>query len=359
MNYSKLITFEASNAADIKEYFVNSFFRQKWDKSLESVQCVSEDVYMLRYLPLQSKLDPLVQKVQFSGINCKNGTVYIFQEELVIPKRNLVFFQIRKQISLSAQYEQKRVFQLSNPSKLQPRNQEDSIEEQKDILMTTERDNTINQGTIFQEYLTQALDKLREFENQISLDQWKISVEDKKKGLNIWQRTSENGLKCMKAQGIIEKKADDIVKVIGDDDYRKYFDPVFDFSTVLERVADQTYMVYQKTKRVAIVSARDFMFILHLNKMPNGTIYAIVFSIDADHIRPQQKGIVRGWLQLGGWKLEPLADDPNKTFATYQTEIDMRGSVPQFVMTQANKDIGYQIVKIRKVVDIYLKDKQQ
>ena len=34
----------------------------------------------------------------------------------------------------------------------------------------------------------------------------------------------------------------------------------------------------------------------------------------------------------------------------------MKGSIPGFVMTQANKDIGYQIVKLRKTVEKYLKD---
>jgi hypothetical protein len=67
--------------------------------------------------------------------------------------------------------------------------------------------------------------------------------------------------------------------------------------------------------------------------MEDGSIYALVFSIDRDDLHPPEKGIVRGWLQLGGWKLTPLPDNPNKTIATYQTEIDMKGSIPSFVMT--------------------------
>lgn len=75
--------------------------------------------------------------------------------------------------------------------------------------------------------------------------------------------------------------------------------------------------------------------------MPDGTIYALVFNCNRDELRPPEKGIVRGVLQLGGWKLSPSPESPNKTIATYQTEIDMKGSIPGFVMTQANKDIGY------------------
>lgn len=90
--------------------------------------------------------------------------------------------------------------------------------------------------------------------------------------------------------------------------------------------------------------------------MVDGTIYALVFSIERDEMKPPEKGTVRGWLQLGGWKLQPLNGDPSKTLATYQTEIDMKGSIPGFVMTQANKDIGYQIVKLRKTVEKYIRE---
>lgn len=72
-------------------------------------------------------------------------------------------------------------------------------------------------------------------------------------------------------------------------------------------------------------------------------------------MKPPEKGTVRGWLQIGGWKLQPLANG-SKTLATYHTELDMRGSVPGFVMTQANKDIGYQIVKLRKTVQKYIQE---
>eukprot|EP00347_Sterkiella_histriomuscorum_P015068 403358431 len=206
------------------------------------------------------------------------------------------------------------------------------------------------------QYLRMALAKFDDYERQITLAEWKSLVEDKKEGLNIWQRTNSNGLKCMKAVAVIERSPEQIIKVIGDSKYRNDYDPVYDYSTFLEKVADQTFIVYQKTKKVAVVSSRDFVFCLHINKMPDGTIYALVFSIDRDDMKPPEKGTVRGWLQLGGWKLQPMPDNPNKTLTTYQTEIDMKGSIPGFVMTQANKDIGYQIVKLRKTVEKYLRE---
>jgi len=37
-------------------------------------------------------------------------------------------------------------------------------------------------------------------------------------------------------------------------------------------------------------------------------------------------------------------------------EVDLKGSIPGFVIKTANKDQGYQIVKLRSVVEKYIKD---
>ena len=42
----------------------------------------------------------------------------------------------------------------------------------------------------------------------------------------------------MKAVAIIDRKPDDIINVIGDSSYRNDYDPVYDFSKFLEKVAD-------------------------------------------------------------------------------------------------------------------------
>lgn len=77
----------------------------------------------------------------------------------------------------------------------------------------------------------------------------------------------------MKAFAVIDRPADQIIKVIGDSNYRSDYDNVYDGSEFLEKVADQTFIVYQKTKKIAIVSPRDFIFILHLSKVIFKLIY--------------------------------------------------------------------------------------
>ena len=65
----------------------------------------------------------------------------------------------------------------------------------------------------------------------------------------------------------------------------------------------------------------------------------IVYSIPRDDLSPVEKNIVRGFITIGGWLLEPI--DTDKTKCTYLAEADLKGSIPGFVIKQANKDQGY------------------
>jgi peptidyl-tRNA hydrolase len=167
---------------------------------------------------------------------------------------------------------------------------------------------------------------------------------------------SSEGLNTIKAKAIINRNAQTIFRVIGDAKYKKLFDPVYDYDQFIERIADQTFLVYYKTKAVFVVGPRDFVLVLHANQTPDGVIYAIVQDAGRNDLRPETKGIVRGYLPMGAWKLSPLPEDKNKTLCEYIAEIDLKGNMPAFIMKTAIKDQGYQICKLRKAVEVYLKD---
>ena len=122
------------------------------------------------------------------------------------------------------------------------------------------------------------------------------------------------------------------------------------------KVADQTFLVYQKTKKVAVVSPRDFILLAHYNMTANGTIYVLVVNAQRDDLQPETKGIVRGSVPIGGWKIEPVEGNPNQSRLTYLAELDLKGNIPGFVLKQANKDQGYQIIKMRTVIEKFYKE---
>jgi hypothetical protein len=61
----------------------------------------------------------------------------------------------------------------------------------------------------------------------------------------------------------------------------------------------------------------------------------VVFSDKAyEQVVPPSAAAVRGWMHVGGWYLENLND--KETRATIITELDFKGSVPQFAIKGSN-----------------------
>jgi hypothetical protein len=69
-------------------------------------------------------------------------------------------------------------------------------------------------------YVKKAGDSVSRWERNWNHAEWKVSVDDKKDGIKIWQRTTETGCNAMKAEGIIEHNMLSVFKLIGHNDYK-------------------------------------------------------------------------------------------------------------------------------------------
>ena len=134
---------------------------------------------------------------------------------------------------------------------------------------------------------------IEEYEKRWVHPDWKITTDDKKEGIQIWLRTTPSGDNAMKAQAIVNRSPMQVFKVIGNDSYRKTYDETYGEGYLIEKIADQTYFVYQRSKKIAIVSARDFILILHFNMTPEGVIYVIAFNSDRNDLVSETKGVIR------------------------------------------------------------------
>jgi hypothetical protein len=93
--------------------------------------------------------------------------------------------------------------------------------------------------------------------------------------------------------------------------------------------------------------------------LEDGTHLAVVFNHDkGNEIKPEQKGCVRGDSILGGWIFQPSPSKPGHTLAAFQLELDLKGSIPGWVVKKANTGQGYQIQKMRDSVKKYLASKE-
>ncbi len=81
--------------------------------------------------------------------------------------------------------------------------------------------------------------------------------------------------------------------IFGDERNKKLYDDSFDEGYLIEKFADQSYFSWFKVKKVAIVSARDFVIILHFNISSDGTMFCLAFDANNKDLVPEIKGLVR------------------------------------------------------------------
>ena len=143
----------------------------------------------------------------------------------------------------------------------------------------------------------------------------------------------------------------EIIKRCGDPDdtlaYRK--DPDMKEIDVLERLNEQTSVQYLEYKAVWPVSGRDFTNITHWRRLRNGCFIFAGFTFEYEK-RPPISGLVRAETIIGGWHLEPL-ENGMKTKLTYIVELDFKGSIPSFVVSQVTKKQPMQIDIIRTFLE--------
>ena len=94
---------------------------------------------------------------------------------------------------------------------------------------------------------------------------WENSVDDKKAGVKIDTKKTEHDLVAVHATGIIPFSMREIFCIIHDNHYKKQYDKDIDQSHVLKKIAANTYYLYQKSKAMTFVAARDFVLMHHIS----------------------------------------------------------------------------------------------
>lgn len=76
---------------------------------------------------------------------------------------------------------------------------------------------------------------------------------------------------------------------------RKMYDALYDDGGMKQKIGCNTYLLYNKMKKVSVVASRDFALILHAVQEESGILQAISFSVEHELI-PEVKGCVRAEL---------------------------------------------------------------
>ena len=225
-------------------------------------------------------------------------------------------------------------------------------EQMKPVLSQEERDRVfVGTRPEHEKYLKKCEKMWEVAEERWALNDWTELYTDIEEGVYCWVRDTEQGLKSTKMQMTIEGKVNDLLKVLANDPkYRSKYDSSYFSSYYLQKVSDFTWINYTRVKKVSLVSGRDWILIVHYKVTDDGIVYITCFSDDREDLVPLQKDLVRAGMPIAAWKIQQLPGTPERIKCNYLIEMDFKGSVPNFILTQAFKDQAKKIVRIKALV---------
>ena len=108
------------------------------------------------------------------------------------------------------------------------------------------------------------------------------------------------GRTAARGQIEINHKPEDVLRMILNPAYRKTYDVMFEEGGMQKAVGPNTYIMYNKMKKVSVVASRDVCIILHVEKNKDGSYKTFSYSVEDDDI-PEKKGCVRAYLNVSAF----------------------------------------------------------
>lgn len=156
-------------------------------------------------------------------------------------------------------------------------------------------------------------------------------------GVVVLSRQTSRGVQEMKAQGVIDAPPAKVMEVLNDHDHYVRFFPYTEESRIVGREPDGKTIYFYSLLSMPFISKRDYVLkVTDQSDWRGGKGFLkTAWTVAPDHAPAPKDGVVRVLLNDGYWLLEPR-DNGTRTFATYYLLTDPGGSVPRFIVNQAN-----------------------
>ncbi|MFZ5445959.1 MAG: START domain-containing protein [Myxococcota bacterium] len=168
---------------------------------------------------------------------------------------------------------------------------------------------------------------------------WELAADPD--GVKVYRRDKDgSAVKEMKAIGLIDGTPKEVWDVVRDlENYPKQM-PYTAEAKVLSRSEGDKEILFYSRLNTPLVSERDYLIVLKDESEWNDGkgFYKVSWTIappEKDSLMPEKKDVVRVRVNDGYWLLEPR-EDGKKTFATYYVFTAPGGSIPTFIINQAN-----------------------
>lgn len=165
-------------------------------------------------------------------------------------------------------------------------------------------------------------------------------------GVRGSQRITPDGRQIIRAVGILNFSCEEITSFIWDYTKKKSWDGMLDESSVVKSFSDTFRIQYERFTAPWPVSYRDFVFAAKIINRDDG-ILLVAKSINANV--PEQRSVVRAEVVTSGFVLKRV--DANTTEMTYLVCVDLKGSLPGFIVKQLGKSQAKNVNKIRHVMN--------
>jgi hypothetical protein len=187
---------------------------------------------------------------------------------------------------------------------------------------------------------------------------WQLAAEPD--GVKVYRRDREGTeVKEMKAIGLIDASPKEVWDVVRDlENYPKQM-PYTAEAKVLNRTENDKEVLFYSRLNTPLVAERDYIILLkdESDWKDGKGFYKVSWTAaekEKDTLVPEKKDVVRVRLNDGYWLLEPR-EDGKKTFATYYVYTAPGGTIPTFIVNQAN---GMAVPKVFDAIKKTVKDKR-
>jgi len=168
---------------------------------------------------------------------------------------------------------------------------------------------------------------------------WELVAEPP--GVKVYRRQVEGSdVREMRAIGLISATPKEVFDVIQDHENYPRQMPYTAEAKVLSRSADGKDMLFYSRLNTPLVSERDYIIALkdESDWKDGKGFYKVSWTTanrEQDSLMPERKDVVRIRINVGHWLLEPR-EEGKATFATYYIYTVPGGSIPVFIINQAN-----------------------
>ncbi len=167
-------------------------------------------------------------------------------------------------------------------------------------------------------------------------------------GVAVFRRSLPGSpIKSIRGVGVVDVPVASVAAILLDELHSPEWIDSLAEAKVVRHVQEDEYVEYNHVSMPLIVSDRDFVTLVHMEKINGDGAVLITSKPVDDELAPVKEKIVRGTLN-GRYTLEPT-EGGKKTRLTVELHADPKGALPAFVVNFFQKDWAHQtLTGIRK-----------